>query len=132
MDRTKNSHDYSRRENSPTHIRQHVDWNTPTSQRQKARAFKAKVSDHESTLDLSDSSHDDAMPPQKTDDVELITVPLREAPHYHNDLEKRQQSSYSKTNFFTSAASLKAISSCLLYSFCSVSMILTNKSLASR
>jgi hypothetical protein len=38
----------------------------------------------------------------------------------------------SKTNIFSSAASVKAMTSCLLYSFCSVSMILVNKSLASR
>lgn len=38
----------------------------------------------------------------------------------------------SPINSKSAAASGKALSSCMLYSFCSVSMVLVNKSLASR
>ena len=72
------------------------------------------------------------MPPSKTEDVELLVVPLRGSPQKDKFDVERGEDSPSKTNFLTNGASLKAIWSCLLYSFCSVSMILTNKSLASR
>ena len=75
----------------------------------------------------------DMSPSKNSENCEVIIVPLRGSPQKEKvaDLEKGQ--SYSnKTNFLVSGASVKAVSSCLLYSFCSVSMILVNKSLASR
>lgn len=132
MDRKQRvSHDFPQRGS------EHARHNSPTTtQRQQQRPLKAKLSDHDRLGDHSESSyHSSTMPPSKQDEVELLAVPLRDTSHYHEDVEKGQSSSFFSSNtknFFTSAASLKAIWSCLLYSFCSVSMILTNKSLASR
>lgn len=93
-------------------------------------------SDHNDSSSFHHSLHlqQSDMPPSKNNENgEIIIVPLRGSPQKEKvaDLEKGQ--SYSnKTNFLVSGASVKAVSSCLLYSFCSVSMILVNKSLASR
>lgn len=121
-----------RRASSPQHhsIISPQERGTPTTT-QKQQSYSSETVKTEG--DNSESSYDSNMPPSKADEVELLVVPLRTSPHKDSDhdLERGERSS-AKTNFLYSAASLKAISSCLLYSFCSVSMILANKSLASR
>lgn len=78
------------------------------------------------------------MPPSKQepnthsqDDVELAL--LNNNPASKLD-ESSERSVYkeSKAPNYMAGNNFKAISSCTLYSFCSVSMILVNKSLASR
>ena len=80
--------------------------------------------------DVTESSHDeDLMHTSKmnTSAHEPLVVPSGGPP------DKDSPRSELKTfDFLNSPSAWKSISSCLLYSFCSVSMILTNKSLASR
>lgn len=75
------------------------------------------------------------MPPSyknsTTEEVELLATGSQDVEKGSGEQSPAAPYS-SKTNIFSSAASVKAMTSCLLYSFCSVSMILVNKSLASR
>ena len=82
---------------------------------------------HEEDLEVSKSSSNDSKhyhpPPLKAKNSSL------QADIVHGDSERDGDDD---KNNEISAACWKAVTACLLYSFCSVSMILTNKSLASR
>lgn len=80
------------------------------------------------------------MPPSKRDthaedDVEKQQMEMEPPVDDKEELQRLGEedastSKPSKTNII--AANMPAIAACSLYSFCSVSMVLTNKSLASR
>jgi hypothetical protein len=73
------------------------------------------------------------MPPSKKDliDIELAQS-LKENDHDDHEQKISPTEMDGNRRSFQTPGNLKAISACTLYSFCSVSMILVNKSLASR
>jgi hypothetical protein len=93
----------------------------------------------------TDISSKKAMPPSQhsrgSDDVELGPLLSKEDESDHSNVDlddddpNEKEPSPLKGSFvrlLQSSGSLKSLSACVLYSFCSVSMILVNKSLASR
>lgn len=72
------------------------------------------------------------MPPSKQDNYDLeIQQPLKEHDSMDNSQQKPLMTENSKQHI-ASPSNMKSITACSLYSFCSVSMVLVNKSLASR
>lgn len=78
---------------------------------------------------LADSSDESSVTNSK--DIEMNST-IKIAPHMPGTLKHKNSNANLEGVNTKAAEQAKALSSCALYSFCSVSMILVNKSLASR